>query len=297
MIRYKKKAGRRKFFVTIFLLLLLIFFSHRNPQTSVLPSGIINMFVSPINRVFYSLSVGLRELYDRSLGDESDRAKLSKLELENHGLKSELMNMRMVVEEKEYLKNEYELLSKKEDKLIPANVSMKDPALQFVRFTINKGLKDGVEKGDAVVEGIETAEGNVTKGLVGYVTEVGLNYAKVSSILDQSSNLSVLFSNSGEYGIINNRDAEGFYGYLLDAQKEISLDEMVVSSGIGGRYPRGLLIGTVAETELSDDGLTKKFSIKPAVSFTNLYRLLVIPGSGAASLDRQEEVKSGGDNE
>ena len=74
MIRYKKRGGRKKFYFTIVFLLLLIFFSHRNPQTSSLPSGFLNLVISPINRIFYSISVGLRDLYDRSLGDESDRA-------------------------------------------------------------------------------------------------------------------------------------------------------------------------------------------------------------------------------
>lgn len=290
MIRYKKTKPRKSFFLTLVLLLLLIFFSHRNPETASLPSGLLNTLLSPMNRILYATSVRIQEFYDTVFGQKSARARLNQLELENHGLKSELNDLRLVVEKEDYLKEEYQLLSQKEDQLIQARVTMQDPSLHFVRFTINKGKKDGVSKGDAVIQGVQGPDGNVSQGLVGYITEVGLNYAKVSSILDQASNLSVLFSKSGEYGIINNRDEESFYGYLLDAQKEISLDEMVVTSGIGGRYPRGLTIGTLSGTELADDGLTKRFSIRPAVSFSHLYRVLVLPGTGDQSIEHLKEL-------
>lgn len=172
--------------------------------------------------------------------------------------------------------------------VIPAEVTMSDPSPTFVRFTINKGTKDGVQEGDIVVQGVQNASKNVVSGLIGQVTEAGLNYAKVSTILDQSHNISILFPSSKKYGIINNRDAERFYGYLLDAQTDVPVGEEIVTSGVGGRYPRGLYLGVVSEVKLAEDGLTKTVSITPAVDFSKLYRVLVVPKNRLAEQEANE---------
>lgn len=279
MIRYKKSKGSRSFLITVVILILLILFSNRNPETSKLPSNLLNMVLSPVNRLFYSASRSLQDVYDHLLGPKATQAELDRLTLENQALKDEVRTMRNVIADAPYLQNEYALQHVAEHAVIPAEITMSDPSPSFVRFTINKGTKDGVHEGDIVVQGVQDASKNVVSGLVGQVTEAGLNYAKVSTILDQSHNISILFSSSKKYGVINNRDAERFYGYLLDAQTDVPMGEEIVTSGVGGRYPRGLYLGVVSEVKLAGDGLTKNVSITPAVDFSKLYRVLVVPGN------------------
>lgn len=277
MIRTKKTKGRKAFLLTVLILVLLILFSHRNPETSRLPSNVLNMAVSPVNRLFYSASRSLQDLYDHVFGKKATQAEVDRLTLENQALKDEVRTLKGVVGDAPYLKDEYAMQHVAGHALISAEITMSDPSPTFVRFTINKGSKDGVSKGDIVVQGVKNADQSVVSGLIGQVTEVGFNYSKVSTILDQSHNISILFPSSKKYGVINNRDAERFYGYLLDAQTDVPVGEEIVTSGVGGRYPRGLYIGSVSEVTLAQDGLTKTVSITPAVDFSKLYRLLVVP--------------------
>lgn len=277
MIRTKKTKGRKAFLLTVLILVLLILFSHRNPETSRLPSNVLNMAVSPVNRLFYSASRSLQDLYDHIFGKKATQAEVDRLTLENQALKDEVRTLKGVVGDAPYLKDEYAMQHVAGHALISAEITMSDPSPTFVRFTINKGSKDGVSKGDIVVQGVKNADQSVVSGLIGQVTEVGFNYSKVSTILDQSHNISILFPSSKKYGVINNRDAERFYGYLLDAQTDVPVGEEIVTSGVGGRYPRGLYIGSVSEVTLAQDGLTKTVSITPAVDFSKLYRVLVVP--------------------
>lgn len=277
MIRTKKTKGRKAFLLTVLILVLLILFSHRNPETSRLPSNVLNMAVSPVNRLFYSASRSLQDLYDHVFGKKATQAEVDRLTLENQALKDEVRTLKGVVGDAPYLKDEYAMQHVAGHALISAEITMSDPSPTFVRFTINKGSKDGVSKGDIVVQGVKNADQSVVSGLIGQVTEVGFNYSKVSTILDQSHNISILFPSSKKYGVINNRDAERFYGYLLDAQTDVPVGEEIVTSGVGGLYPRGLYIGSVSEVTLAQDGLTKTVSITPAVDFSKLYRVLVVP--------------------
>lgn len=288
MIRTDKAKKRRPFWITVAILVLLILFSHCNPETGRLPSNLFNMVLSPVNRLFYSASRSLQDVYDHLFGPKATRAELDRLTLENQALKDEVRTMRNVIADAPYLKEEYALQHAAEHMVIPAEVTMSDPSPTFVRFTINKGTKDGVQEGDIVVQGVQNASKNVVSGLIGQVTEAGLNYAKVSTILDQSHNISILFPSSKKYGIINNRDAERFYGYLLDAQTDVPVGEEIVTSGVGGRYPRGLYLGVVSEVKLAEDGLTKTVSITPAVDFSKLYRVLVVPKNRLAEQEANE---------
>ena len=276
MIRYRKKKSNKPFFATVVLLLLLIFFSHRNPETTAVSSGLLNKVLSPINSVFYTISVSIQDLYDRAFGSKATQAKVDQLTMENQLLEEKNRQLEAVVNQSEYLKNEFDLLNIQGKDVIQATVTAMDPSNSFVRFTIDTGSKDGVKVGDIVVEGVQDKTGKVVKGLVGRVVEVGDNYAKVSSLLDQSNNISVVFHTSGSYGVINSRDQEAFFGYALDPGSDIQIGEEVFSSGIGGIYPRGYYVGKITDVQVSDDELTKKITLDSPVEFTKLYRVLVI---------------------
>ncbi|MDD7592740.1 MAG: rod shape-determining protein MreC [Peptoniphilaceae bacterium] len=282
MIRYKKTKRNPGFFLICAALIALIFFSHRNPETSRLPSNLINMVLSPINGIFYSASQSVQDLYDRTFGSRATQAELDRLTLENKALEEEVRRLEGVVGDEAFLRDEYALRTAGDRNAVPAVITMQDPSSAFVQFTIDKGTASGVGVGDIVLEGVSQEGQDVAAALVGQVKAVGPNYATVSSVLDQTHNISVLFSSSQSYGIINKRDGEQFYGYLLDATVDVALDEEVLTSGIGGRYPRGLYLGHVSEVTLADDGLTKTVTIQPAIDFSRLYRVLVVPGSGKA---------------
>lgn len=288
MIKYRKRKSNISLYITIFLLLMLILFSHKNPERSKMPSNLINTVVSPINQVFYSISQNLRDLYEKNFGDKSKASKIQALELENAKLKEDLRKLELVVGKEKFLKNEFELMKKTTSNYVRAQVTGKDPLSIFIRFTIDVGEKDGVRVGDIVVEAVKDKDQESVSGLVGRVVETGYNYSKVSSIMDQINNFSVMFKNSMSYGIIDGRDDESFFGYMLDSEKGVSIGEEIYTSGMGGIYPRGLYVGEIVDVQKGADDLVKTFSVESPVDFNSLYRVFVIKNS-------QEEFKEAKD--
>ncbi len=286
MIRYNKKNGNKRFFITVILLVLVIFLSHKNPATSTLPSNVLNVIVSPINSVLYTTSNFIRETYDNVFGTKETKDKIEQLTLENKALQEKLTQLESVVTQQDFLENEYKLLHKNPDNYVQANITSVDSLDSFVHFTVNAGSKDGIKKGDMVVQGVKDSKQSAVDGLIGRVTEVGLNYSKVTSILDQDSNISIFFQNTTSSGVINGRDGEAFFGYTIDQQAPIQIGDEVLTSGIGGVYPRGIYVGKVSEVKLSEDELTTNVTIKSAVDFSKLYRVLIL---------KNDEVKK--DNE
>jgi len=277
MIKYKQKKSHRGFMVTCAVLTLLIIFSHRNPAQSKLPSAVLNTFITPINSVFYSIASAAQDTYDNLFGKRATHSRIEQLQLENRKLTEENKQLKNVVDNQVFLSAEYELLKRDGSKYIQAAIGSRDGSNTFTRFNINRGSLHGVSVGDIVVEGVRINNDAVSEGLVGRVIDVGPDYATVSSILDQANNLSVFFEGTQTYGVINGRDAEFFSGYLLKNDAAVEKGQSVFTSGIGGMYPRGIYVGTVGETKLSDDELTKNFTMRSPVDFHRLYRVLVIP--------------------
>lgn len=277
MIKYKRKKSHRSFMITCGLLVLLIVFSHRNPAQSRLPSAVINTVITPVNSVFYSIASAIQDTYDNLFGKRAAHSQIEQLQLENRKLTEQNMQLKNVVDNQAFLSAEYELLRHDGSKYIQATISSKDGSNTFTRFNINRGSLNGVAVGDIVVEGVKVNGDAIGEGLVGRVIEVGPDYATVSSILDQANNLSVFFEGTQTYGVINGRDSEFFSGYLLKNDAAVEKGHAVFTSGIGGIYPRGIYVGTIAETKLSDDELTKNFTMRSPVDFHRLYRVLVIP--------------------
>lgn len=276
MIYYKKKKSRKAPIITILLLIALIFFSNRNPNTSRISSQLVNTIVEPVNRFFYSVSIAIQDTYDSAFGSKATQEKVLELTQENAVLTDRIQQMEDIINRAPALQNEYALLQKDPAKYVPATITAKDPSTTFVRFTIDVGADDGVHVGDIVVEGVQTTEGVASAGLVGRVTEVSSDSSKVSSILDDIGNISVIDSSAQDYGIIDGRDEVNLYGYSINTDAKIERGNELFTSGLGGVYPRGYYVGAIVDASLSDDELTKRFVAESPIDFSKLYRVLVV---------------------
>ncbi|MCD7709315.1 MAG: rod shape-determining protein MreC [Clostridiales bacterium] len=156
---------------------------------------------------------------------------------------------------------------------VAASVIASDTSNWFSTFTINRGKKDGVDVGMNVISG---------SGLVGIVTDAGQNYAKVRSIIDDSSNVSAMvlttkdnFNVSGSLQSMSESKLLPF-SELQDEDDEVSLGDPVVTSYVSDQYQQGLLIGYIYEIEDDPNNLTKSGTITPVVDFEHLQNVLVI---------------------
>lgn len=156
---------------------------------------------------------------------------------------------------------------------LAASVIGKDAGNWFDTFLIDKGSKDGVCEGMNVITG---------SGLVGIITEVGPNYAKVRAIVDDMSSVSgMVLSTSdnciieGNLQMMDERQMITFTS-LKDTDNKVAVGDQVVTSYISSEYVQGLLIGYISEIHVNSNNLTKSGLITPVVDFEHVKHVLVI---------------------
>ena len=139
-------------------------------------------------------------------------------------------------------------------------------------FTISKGTSSGIEVGDPVI-----TEYGV---LVGQVTEAGTTWATVSTLLDVDSSVGAFVGESqssgmvvGEYSFMKDKVAK--LSYMAESA-QVFVGDDVVTSGSGGAFPQGLVIGTVTAVKTESGGQTRYAVVQPTVNYDGLVQVFVI---------------------
>lgn len=154
---------------------------------------------------------------------------------------------------------------------VGARIISKDPSNWYSTFTIDIGSKDGIEVDMNVI-----GDG----GLVGIVYEVGENYARVRSIIDDESNVGAQFASSsdkcmvkGSLQLINDGVLQVFN---IHKDANVSDGDMIITSNSSSKFLPGILIGYVKEIVDDSNNLTKSAYLTPVVDFAHLDIVLVI---------------------
>ena len=143
----------------------------------------------------------------------------------------------------------------------------------FSYFTIDKGTDDGIEVDMNVIAG---------SGLVGIVTDVGPNYAKVTSIINDTAQISGMVTTTSDNLIVNgslqnmNENMVIEFSNLNDSDNKVAVGDPVVTSYISDKYQQGILIGYISSLSTDSNNLTKSGTITPAVDFEHIEEVLVI---------------------
>ena len=211
----------------------------------------------------------------RSYLTEHDQLKeeVARLEEENAQLREQAREGQDALEENERLRELLELREKRRDFAFEsATVTAMTSSNWNSTLTISKGSDFGVALNDCVV--------TETGALVGVVSEVGTNWATVSTIVDTSIEIG---------GVVGRTDSAGIIGgdfelmgrgrvrlsYLPEATQLIAGDE-VLTSGRGGVYPSGLVVGHVEEIHMDESGLTRYAEVTPEADLEHLVQVFVI---------------------
>ena len=156
---------------------------------------------------------------------------------------------------------------------VAANVVGKDAGNWFSLFLIDRGSKDGVEVGMNVI-----ADG----GLAGIVTEVGQNYAKVRSIIDDNSNVSAKNLSTSDLCIVSgslktmNENQMIDFSDLRDKKDQAKEGDQIVTSNISDMFLEGIPIGYITDISADANNLTKSGHIATIVDFEHLDDVFVI---------------------
>ncbi|MFX3674595.1 MAG: rod shape-determining protein MreC [Paenisporosarcina sp.] len=281
--------------VGVIFLVALISFSLRDRDNASLPEQIIKDVVGFGQAIFSKPTHYITGVFDNvdsllNTYEENKRLKgrleeFAKLQANVNDLASENTRLREIVDKKEDLR---------EFDPIQATVIARNPDQWEEKVVLDKGTVHGVKENMAVI---------TARGLIGKVILTTPFTSTVELLSTQNPNYRVSAMVAGEeevFGLIEGYDNERKELILkrVDSNVEIKKGQKLLSSGLGGIFPKGILIGEITEITTDDFGLTKMAYIKPSAEFALLDHVMIVErtmttdnGTDGDSFTEDETVK------
>lgn len=254
--------------VTVVVLALSVF-SIRTENNIV--SNVVGTVFSPVQKgVAVSFNATKRFVHNIVLSGKNAKEN-KKLKEEILSLESQLRMVEGYKTENESLREILSLKDNRKDLINEcANVIGRESDEMQSIITIDKGTKHGIDKNSVVF---------VPEGLVGMVCEAGYNYAKVKTIFDAESFVAAICLRSGDMGVVESvgsatKNGKCSMNYIDKAAKTV-VGDVIETSGTGGIFPRGILIGKVTQIKEDDRSLSLSATIETSVNINNLDTVLV----------------------
>ncbi len=263
-------------FLAVFALVLIgvMIYSATTGGIATIPETLSGIFITPVQSLFTGVSDGVSDFFGQFGGGDELRE-------ENEQLKEELSELRKQMVDYDELKETNgwysEILGLHEENpeytFASGRVIGRDPSDFYGNFTISAGSNADISVNDPVV----ATDGS----LVGVVEEVGLTYAKVRTILDPTTKVASQISRTGDMAYTAGSTVEMARSNTLrltalERSSGASDGDYLVTSGIGGIYPSGLLIGSVNTIENATDGMTLKGNVQLFADILDLKQVMVI---------------------
>lgn len=255
----------------VLILLMILSFGGRDRITFI--ENKLGSAIAPVQRFFSSVGNFIDDKTEPILNVLNYKSLNESLVKENEALKEQIVSLTMYQKELAELKSLRSALKyvdyDSERQYVSCNVIAKDLGNWFNMFTIDAGQNQGITKNSTVLNG---------NGLIGLVYEVGDNWSKVISIVDQKSavGFEMLRVNDDFDGILSGTTNYELIGELYDPQAVVNIGDYIVTSGLG-MYPKGILIGKIYDVIIDKDLLLNKIKVTPAVNFKKIDKVMVIP--------------------
>ena len=249
-----------------------------------LTSTLIGGFAEPLSNLWGVITAPARELSGKVVGAVQDIYSYSfryeELEAENRRLKQELARLEKQAADGELARQENDRLrslldwkARQEDlSLAAATVLSRSPSNWESLLTINKGSIHSIAPNDCVVD-----ENGV---LVGVVTEVGLNWSSVRTVLDADTQIGAQVART-ESAVI----AEGDFSLMEEGRLKLTFlpegvhfisGDLVLTSGLNGTYPPGLILGAIESVHTAPSGMGRYAVLEPRSDPDEVRQVFVI---------------------
>ena len=224
---------------------------------------ILSPFQSFFNQTSQSLSDGIEHYFFLvDIARENDQLKLEvrRLISEKNKLVERLGSQKRLSRLMTY-ENDWEGRS------VVASVIGRDATQWSKMVVINKGTQNGIRDHLAVI---------THAGVIGQVIHAGLNTSKVLLIIDGRSAVDALFQESRLTGVVVGKGAEECQLKFVPNTAEVKVGDQVLSSGLGGIFPKGLIIGRVSQVSKKKQGLFQDITLSPGADLLLLEEVLVL---------------------
>ena len=265
-----KRTGIIGIIITIIVLIILVLLTN-------IKTGSIAGIETAFSKIVMPIQNGLTYLKNKLAGNNTFFEDINNIKAENEALREKNSELEAALRELEIIKaenatlREYNNMSEKyaEYTTVPAYIINKDISNLSDTMVINVGSNDGIRENMPVI---------TTEGLVGYVLSTTDKTSKIQPIIDPATSVSASLSTSRDGVIVkgilgSDRTLKLMY---IPTDADIVLEDTIETSGIGGIYPKGILIGKISQI-IESKNITDRYAIiETAVDFSKLETVLVI---------------------
>jgi rod shape-determining protein MreC len=280
-----RRQGERSWLPLVLLILsLLLLVFHESGLLAPVESA-AHYVIDPLQRLLSNAIEGTGGVF-RTVRDARElRAEVDDLQVQVDALRVENVRLREYEAESQQLRallefvSEYpvstylgaEVISRDACEDYPCGDTLgvePNPYLRYV--TINVGAQQGAEVGMSVVSG--------GAGLVGRVSQVGPRTAKVQLLTDSDSAVAALLQTTRGTGLVVGQPDGTLQMQYIPQEEDVRVGDIVLTSGLGGLMPKGLVIGQVTEVQQKEYETFQTATVRPALDLTRFELALVITG-------------------
>jgi rod shape-determining protein MreC len=257
----------KHFIVILFVILLPVVFSFISPQFADNLRNFSYSLSKPILQVSQSLARVGREVYFRVHEYHRLYGENKRLEKELGDLRKQIVDQKELEAENKRLKQLFEFKEQVNTQAVAARVIARDISYWSRWIVLDKGIEDGVIPGMVLVS---------NQGLVGRIVSAGKHIARGILIIDGESRVSVIIQPSRDTGLLEGRGDDPLVITLLDIDAAVKAGDAVITSGLGGAYPKGIPVGKIQTVSVDKDGLHKNAVLKPFADLSKLEEILCL---------------------
>lgn len=277
-----KRGNTRLLIALVLLSVLLLTLYFREGDSGVLHEArSVTLAVSaPIARVGTAITSPVGAVGDYIAGLGTSRERLEALEAQNEELRARLAELEEARQENERLRALVDFAEERSLATLGARVIGRPASAWEGTITIDRGSADGVEPGMPVI---------AAQGLVGQVATVSSRAATVRLITDQQSGVAAMVQSSRVLGVVRGSISGALSLDFVDRSQMPQTGDVVITSGLGGVYPKGIVIGDVTSVEDRRGELYPRIAVTSRVPINRIEEVLVLVGSGEGEVTEEVE--------
>jgi rod shape-determining protein MreC len=266
--------------ITIALLVVMGVSVNKNSKLNWL-SNILSVPLKPVQGFFTSIGQKIDDLFAYFDGIDALREENEALKEEIALLKEENRVYSELKSENEELRRAFGLKGEFDDyTMVGANIIAMEPGNWYSVFKVDIGERDGISDDMPVITG--------AKGLVGRVLDTDSNTANIQTIIDEDSAISGWIAKAGGGHAIIKGDMQlredGYCKMVyIPIEVDVEVGDVIETSGVGGIYPKGIIIGEVIEVRKTSSELDRYAVIKPAADLKRLEEVFILKNKNAGN--------------
>lgn len=269
------KFLKNKLTVTIVILsvtfLILISQSVKRSNISFAENG-VGVTLNSVQGVLYGVNSKIRNSFSFIFNISNIKTQNNQLVKRNSELESKALDYDALKSENDRLRGVLNFTSQKaEYNYVGCDIIGKSGGSFLDQFALNKGSKDGIAKGMIAI---------TDQGLVGQISSVGTNWSVIQSLANENLAVSGMVKSTGENsGIVKGYISDSKFLARLDylpIDSKVKKSDVIMTSGLGGVYPKGIRIGYVTSVQEDQGRVVKVAVIQPYVDLNKIQEVIVV---------------------